>query len=282
MALDFSVAGLVLLAAVFHASWNAIAKGSGDFLLTFSVLSGVAGVAGAALAAVSPMPAPESWPYIAASTVVQFAYYAFLHFAYRVGDLSVVYPLARGSSPALVALGGAVVAGEALGGRELAGVLVVSLGIASLAFTSRRGQSEPLAIVYAFATGLTIGTYTVIDGLGVRLSGSPGGYVGWLFMAAGGLTFLFITVIRGRGNVAIYAPYLARGTIGGILVIAGYGMVVWALSLGAMAPVAALRETSVIFAAVFGAVFLGEPFGRARIAAATVVVAGLFVLNVPF
>lgn len=282
MALDLSVAGLVLLAAIFHASWNAIAKSSGDFLLTFSVLSGVAGVAGAMLAVASPMPAPESWPYIAASTLVQFAYYAFLNFAYRVGDLSVVYPLARGSAPALVAIGGAIFAGEALGGQTLAGVLVVSLGIASLAFTSRRGQSEPLAIVYAFATGLTIGTYTVIDGLGVRLSGSPGGYVGWLFMAAGGLTFLFITLLKGRGSVRIYAPYLARGTIGGILVIAGYGMVVWALSLGAMAPVAALRETSVIFAAIFGAVFLSEPFGRSRIIAATVVVAGLFVLNVRF
>jgi drug/metabolite transporter (DMT)-like permease len=279
MALALSVAGLVLLAAVFHASCNAIAKSSGDFLLIFSLLSGVAG---AVLAVASPMPAPESWPYIAASTMVQFAYYACLNYAYRFGDLGVVYPLARGSAPAMVAIGGAVFAGEALCGREVTGVLVVSLGIASLAFTSRRGQSEPLAIVYAFATGFTIGTYTVIDGLGVRLSGSPGGYIGWLFMAAGGLTFLFITILKGRGTMRLYAPYLARGTIGGVLVVSGYGMVVWALSLGAMAPVAALRETSVIFAAVFGAVFLGEAFGRSRIIAATIVVAGLFVLNVPF
>lgn len=281
MPLELPVAALVLLAAVMHASWNALIKISGDRLLTMTFVAFWPMVP--ALAASIfwlPAPAAASWPFILGSMVVHVGYYLGLIKAYRYGDLSQAYPLARGAAPVMVALLSAFAANEFLSPAGLVGVALVSLGTASLAFERGRPKgNQRHTVVFALFTALTITLYTVIDGLGVRRSGSPLGYIAWLF-TIDSLPLLFASWFWRRGQVLAYlkSAWLLP-MIGGLLSFAAYGIAIWAMSLGAMAQVSALRETGVIFAAVIGTLFLHEPFGRRRILAAAVVAAGIIVLQ---
>jgi len=281
MSLELNAAALVLLAAVMHASWNALVKGAGDRLLTMTFLS-FWPLFPALAAAVFwlPTPAPASWPFIVGSTIIHVGYYVGLIKAYRFGDLSQVYPLARGTAPVFVALLSALTAGEILSPAGFAGVALVSIGTASLAFERGwpRGD-QARSVAFALMTALTIMLYTVVDGLGVRRSGAPLGYIAWLF-SVDGIPLFIASLIWRRGQIATYFRdtwHIAM--VGGFLSFAGYGIAIWAMSLGAMAQVAALRETGVIFAAIIGAVFLREPFGRRRVIAAAVVAAGIVVLQ---
>jgi drug/metabolite transporter (DMT)-like permease len=281
MPLEFHAAALVLLAAVMHASWNAMVKGAGDRLLTLTFVN-FWPMLPAVLAAIFwlPMPATASWPFLAGSTIVHIGYYVGLIKAYRYGDLSQVYPLARGTAPVLVALLSAVTAGELLSPLGFAGVALVSCGTASLAFERGLPKGDHgRSVMFALFTALTIMTYTVIDGLGVRRSGTPLAYIAWLF-AIDGLPLLIAARIWRRGQTLAYLRrtwHLAMA--GGFLSFAGYGIAIWAMSLGAMAQVAALRETSVIVAAAIGALFLHEPFGRRRILAAAIVAVGIVLMQ---
>lgn len=281
MPLALPAAALVLLAAAMHASWNALVKGAADRLLAMTLVAFWPMVPGLfAGLFLLPLPAPASWPFLLGSMVTHLAYYVCLLTAYRYGDLSQVYPLARGSAPVLVALLSAVAAGEFLPWGGLAGVALVSLGTASLAFERGRPRGDQgRSVLFALLTALTITVYTVVDGLGVRRSGAPLGYIAWVF-AIDGLPLLLISaLIRGRAALAYVRSAWHIGVIGGLLAFAGYGIAIWAMTQGAMAQVAALRETGVIFAAVIGAVFLREPFGRRRILAAIVVAAGIILLQ---
>jgi drug/metabolite transporter (DMT)-like permease len=275
---------VVLLAAVLHATWNALLKGAHDRLATF-VLLDLTGVALCALAVpLLPGPAPASWPFIALSTVIHTGYKLLLIEAYRTGgDLSQVYPLARGSAPLLVAGFAGLVAGERLGPPQLAGVLVICLGLLLLVGT--RGTAPPAthrrAVGFALATGVSIAAYTVADGLGVRRSGSAVGYIAWLFLAEG-LPLPLYAATAGRRHLKDgLRANLARGMISGVLALAAYGLVIWAQTRGALAVVAALRETSVIMAALIGSVVFGERFGYRRAVAAAVVTVGIVLLNAP-
>ena len=181
----------------------------------------------------------------------------------------------------MVAAGAALFAGEALGGAELAGIAVVSAGIVSLMLGGGYGvRGDRRAIVYPLATGVMIAAYTVVDGLGVRASGSPAGYIGWMFVVCA----IPITLAALARRRAAALTFLRRNSgpalLGGVLAFGAYGLVIWALSLGAMAHVSALRETSVVIAALIGTRLLGEPFGRRRVLSAGVVVAGVVLLNV--
>ncbi|HLI10431.1 MAG TPA: EamA family transporter [Alphaproteobacteria bacterium] len=281
MPLQLSAAGLVLLAAIMHASWNALVKRSGDRLLVMAFVSfwPIPPALAAALF-LEPRPAPSSWPFIAGSVIIHVGYYIGLIKAYRYGDLSLVYPLARGTAPVMVAALSALTAGELLSPMAVAGITLVSLGTASLAFESGRPRGDRRhSVLFALFTALTITGYTVVDGFGVRRSGAPLGYIAWLF-AIEGLPIFVAALIRRRGEVL---PYLRAswhiGMIGGFLSCAGYGIAIWAMSLGAMGQVAALRETGVIFAAIIGALFLREPFGLRRILAAVVVAIGIVILQ---
>ncbi len=271
---------LVLLAALCHASWNALVKIGGDRLVVLAVVNLVgAAVALAALPFVAP-PAPASWPWIVASVLVHLLYYACLVRQYRVGDLSHVYPLSRGLSPLLIAGGAAAAAGETLSLHATAGIALASAGIASLAFEGGppwRRDARPA--LYATGTAVVIACYTIIDGMGVRRAGSAGGYVAWLFLLDGLPIALFAAARRGRELRRIVAREWAKSLLGGCLAIAAYGLVIWAMSLGPMAQVSALRETSVIFAALIGVVLLGERFGPRRVVAAVLVATGLVILN---
>lgn len=270
---------LVLTAAFMHASWNAIVKIDDDRLVTMAVMIGTTGLLAPLLLLLGPAPAAESWPYIVLSALLNNAYFLFLIEAYRVGDLSHAYPLARGSAPLLVAGFAALFAGEYLSARELAGVAIVSGGIIALMAVGKRGlKGGWRSIVYPLLTGLMIAAYTVVDGIGVRLSGSPAGYIGWLFMLSP-LPLVAITLIlRRRAAAAFLRAGWHRPVLGGCLNMGSYGLSIWALSIGAMAHVSALRETSVIIAALIGTCLLKEPLGFHRVLASIAVAFGVVLI----
>ncbi|MBT3307398.1 MAG: EamA family transporter [Alphaproteobacteria bacterium] len=281
MELQWPLVLLVLLAAVLHASWNAVVKSSGDRFLSFTAIRGTGTVLGLMGAAFVPFPASPSWPYLIAGLAIHNCYYVMLLQAYRFGDLSHVYPLARGIAPVVVAVLAAVFAGEVPNVGGMAGIVLVSAGIIGLMFAGpsmAHGGLKP--VVLAIATGLFIASYTIVDGLGIRLGETALGYIVWL-NAGEGIPFLFAATVLRPGE---FTPFLKhhwpRTTGAGVILVLAYALVLYALSQGAMAHVSALRETSVLFAVVIGVVLLREPMGWRRIAAASVIVAGVIVLQV--
>jgi len=275
--LSLTVTIAVIAAAVTHAVWNAIAHGIKDQTLAFALI-GVGGIAiGIPLVIVAAMPRSDCWPYLLGSVVIHIFYNLLLMRCYRLGEFSQVYPLARGTSPLVVTILAAIFIHEHLAWAQIAGVLVVSAGLATLVLAGRRpGRAAFLAAV---GTGLTIAAYTTVDGVGVRLSGSPVGYIGWL-MVLESLCVPMFAVVR-RRDVLLKQPkrILLAGLAAGALSVLAYGLVLWAQTRGALAPIAALRETSVIFGAIIGALIFREPFGRTRIAATVLVAAGIILLN---
>lgn len=274
------VVGLVLVAAALHATWNAIAKSSGDPLVAMGIVTVSNGLLAGGLALWLPFPEPGAWPWLAASVVFHFLYQLALVRAYQYGDLSQVYPIARGLAPCVVAGGAAWLAGEALVTHQVAGLALASLCIGSLAWIGR--AHAPLsgrALVAALATACMIGAYTVVDGKGVRLAGGPLRYVAWMMFLDSFPIALFVLARRGRALARVTRREVLWGAGGGAMALVAYGIVLVALSLSTMAGVAALRETSVLFATWIGTRMFGEPFGRGRLLAAAGVAAGLLLLR---
>lgn len=280
MSLEIEVVALVLAAAFLHACWNACVKVGGDRLATLAVVNGAAALIGALALPFVGSPAPGSWPNLAASVVLHAAYYFFLVQQYRVGDLSHVYPLARGLSPLMIAGAAALFAGESLAPLAWLGVCIASLGIVSLAFEGGPPwRRDPRPVLFATGTAVCIAAYSVVDGLGARAAGSAFAYVAWLHLLNGVPTAVWACIARrGRARAAFRAEF-AKGVTGGALQAVAYGVAVWAMSVTALGAVSTLRETSVIFAAAIGALALGERFGGRRIAAAALVAVGVIVLN---
>ncbi len=271
--------GLVLLAAVLHAGWNALVKSSGERLAMLGLLAAGHMVLGVVIATQFPLPAVESWPYIAASTVIHFGYYFLLFHSYRLGDLSHVYPIARGMSPVLVALGAQVFAGETLPPLAWAGVLVASTGIFMLSGNVFRRAVPPLVVLTAMATGVIIASYSLVDGMGVRLAGVSMAYIGWLFVFEGIAALFILGRMLGKRR-RVSGATVALGLLGGVLSGVAYGLVIYAKALAPLGMVSTLRETSVVFAALIGIVVLGERPWRLRIVAAVVVAGGVIVMTV--
>lgn len=275
-----AVVGAVLLAAVLHAVWNALAHAITDKLVGFALIGAALAVGGAVMVLVSPAPLSASWPYLAGSAVLHVAYNLLLMRCYRIGEFGQVYPLARGTSPWLVALAGAIFVGEQLSIIRLMGVVVISMGLCALVFVGGvPTRAARPAIAAALLTGVVIASYTTLDGLGVRSAGSVGGYTGWLFLVEGPVLPLVAVLTRRRRLWTQARPHLLAGLAGGVLSMAAYGLVLWAQTRGALAPIAALRETSVIIGAIIGAVVFGEKFGRWRIAATILVAAGVILVT---
>ncbi len=275
--LSLTVTFAVIAAAVTHAVWNAIAHGIKDQTLAFALI-GVGGIAvGIPLVIVAAMPRGDCWPYLLGSVAIHVFYNLLLMQCYRLGEFSQVYPLARGTSPLVVTILAAIFIHEHLTLPQVAGVLVVSAGLATLVLAGRRPGRAAFAA--AVGTGLTIAAYTTVDGVGVRLSGSPVGYIGWL-MVLESLCVPMFAVFR-RRDVLLKQPkrILLAGLAAGALSVLAYGLVLWAQTRGALAPIAALRETSVIFGAIIGTLIFREPFGRTRIVATVLVATGIVLLN---
>lgn len=268
---------MVLAAAVLHAVWNAIVKASEDRTIVLGLISLGHVVFGIVLALNAPLPAVESWIFIFASTVIHFGYYYLLNVSYHLGDLSQTYPIARGVSPVLITLGALVFVGENLPPQAWAGVFVVTFGIFLLSGDIWRGKMSAKLLLSALATGLTIATYSLVDGIGARTSETAIGYIGWLFIFE--IFVVMFVVARRKGLLLKMSPKLAlMGISGGVISATAYGLVIFAKTLAPLGMVSTLRETSVLFAALIGVLVLGERPWRGRLMAASVVLAGVLLL----
>jgi drug/metabolite transporter (DMT)-like permease len=228
-----------------------------------------------------PLPARAAWPYIVTSGLVHILYNVSLIRSYRDNDLALAYPVARGSSPLLVTLGAAIFAHEAIGPLRALGIALVSGGIIAIAVQGQRVSRT--GAMAALATGATIALYTVVDGIGVRLSGGQAlAYTAWMFLFYWSMPVLFVAA---RGFSPLWTPVhvaplsVASALAGGLVSIAAYGIVIWALQSGTMGAVSALRETSVVFAVLIGRVFLREKVSAARWIACVIVAAGAVCLG---
>jgi len=267
----------VLGAALLHASWNAILKSGADPLLDTALvaLSGTA-LCAPLLLLVAP-PAPASWPYLAVSVTIHIGYYTTLAGAYRAGDLSHGYPIMRGTAPLLVAVGTIGMFGETMPATAWVGVLLICAGVLSLGAAG--GGATRKATAWALANALIIAVYTVADATGARASGGVERYVVWVFFFMG-LPFGLIVLALRRGEFVRHAArFWWRGLGGAALSGFAYAIVLWAMTRAPVAAVAALRETSVIFAALIGAWLLKEGHFARRMASAAVVVAGVVALK---
>jgi drug/metabolite transporter (DMT)-like permease len=274
------IAIVVLFAAALHASWNAVVKSVGDRLALMAVMGIAIAMISVPLAVFAAPPRSTAWPEIAASMVLHVIYNLLLIESYREGDYNQVYPIARGIAPPTVAVASALLVGESLSVIQAGGVVCVSVGLLVLAAGSRHEPTR--ALRFAVATGLLIASYTVVDGVGVRHSHSVLGYTGWLFTGEGMLMALMLVIGRRYRGVAVQVPreLLGRGSLAGVLSLVAYGLVLWAQTRGALAVVAALRETSVVFAALIGAFAFGERLPTRRIIASAVIAAGAAALAI--
>ena len=275
-----AVIAAVLLAAVLHAVWNAVAHSIDDQLVGFALIGAAVTVGAAAVVLVSPLPSRACWWFLAGSVVLHVAYNLLLMRSYRLGDFGQVYPLARGTSPWLVAIAGVAFVGEELSLLQILGVVVISAGLCTLVFAGGvPTRAARPAIAAAILTGVVIAAYTTLDGLGVRSADTVTGYIGWLFLLQGPVLPITAVVVRRERLWGQVRPHLVVGLTGGVLSLVAYGLVLWAQTRGALAPIAALRETSVIVGAVIGTVVFGERFGRWRITATTLVVVGVVLVT---
>lgn len=270
---------IVIAAAVLHAAWNALVKGATERAVVIAAVSLTHALAGVSLIALFPPPSSASWLYIVLSTIIHYGYYALLFQAYRLGDLSQVYPISRGMAPALVALGALVFIGENLTLVGWLGLAAISFGIGLLAFPHGANKADPRAIAVATLLGLTIASYSIVDGVGIRHSESPMGYMGWLFL----LEFpvgLFVLARRRRLRMTVPGRTFALGLVGGVLAVLAYGLVLYAKTFAPLGAVSAVRESSVIFAALIGLLLFHERPVVLRLFSAIVVGCGVIALAI--
>ncbi|MGH8686245.1 MAG: EamA family transporter [Burkholderiales bacterium] len=281
MEIPLPVALAVLGAALLHASWNAMLKSGGDKQLDAIGLAAGSGLVALAAVPFAGVPAAASWPWIAASAVVHIAYFWLLAEAYRWGDLSFSYPIMRGGGPLIVTIAGVAVFGEVLPWAETAGVLLISAGILAFATHSAYDASaQRRSLAYALGNAVVIAAYTLIDAKGARASGAPVAYTLWFFVLNGGVITSLGMLMRGS-EVPRHLGRAWRRTLGGGALAAGaYAIALWAMTRAPVALVAALRETSVVFAAAIGAAFLNERITARRVAATLAVLAGLAALRI--
>ncbi|MDD7941406.1 DMT family transporter [Actinomycetospora lutea] len=273
-----AITALTLLAAVLHATWNAVAHGVPDRLVGFALIGTTyVVIGGGAALALGPPPA-AAWPAILASASVHVVYTLLLWWSYQLGEFSQVYPVARGTAPWVVALV-EIARGEDVPALQLVGIGVISFGLLRLALDGGRFSRASLpALGAALATGLSIATYTVVDAGAVATTRVPV-YAAWMFLLQGPVMPLVALARRGRRLRTLSRGVVLAGLGGGLVSLAAYGLVLVAQTSGATAAVAALRETSIVIGAVIGTVFLGERFGRGRAVAAAVVVIGIVLVD---
>lgn len=274
--MNHDVVLLVLLAAFLHALWNALAKSGGQPLLSVASYRGVSSVLCFLALPWVVAPLPASWPLLFASVLVHNVYYFCLAKAYQSGDLSQVYPVIRGAAPLMVALGAAIFLGELLSWSDVAGIAFVSAGLLSLVFARGAFGHFPIeSLKWAALTAVLIASYTVLDGAGVRASGEKLGFIVWLFAFEAIPVGAFLLLTRRQEWVNYLKAHRGAVLFAGVSSSIAYGLVIYAMTVGSIAIVSSIRETSVLFAAFIGSVFLREPFGRQRLVAAFVVALGV-------
>ena len=275
--MPFHIISLVLFAALLHAGWNALLRGGADRLWSMTIMCLAVATASAAIAYFLLPPAKASWMYAALSAVLHVGYNLFLVRSYQIGELGQTYPISRGSSPLLITIAASAFAGERVGMGALLGIALVSGGIISLAFKGRRLAVPSLP--YALGTGCFIAAYSVADGIGVRLSGAPMAYTVWMCVLWGILMPAVYIGLRGARSLFAVRPGFLTAVVGGLVSLRAYGIVIYAMSGAPLGAVSALRETSVLFAALIGYFFLGETMTVRKILSCAVIAAGTIILG---
>ena len=279
MTLTWPVVLAVLVGSLLHASWNALVKSSQDKALDTALIHLIGSLCAIPLVIWLGWPSDDSWPYILASVTIHIAYYIALTEAYRHGDLGLTYPLMRGTAPLLVALSATLTVGEVLSPLAWAGVLGICCGVLTLGL-SRHALDSKRAVSFALTNAVVIAVYTVVDALGARASGNAMQYVATLFLLDG---WPFALIVLSRRGLTVSLPYAKQrwpvATGAALASLSSYGIALWAMTKAPVATVAALRETSVLFAALLGCWFLKEAFTLRRIAGTLAIVAGVMALR---
>jgi drug/metabolite transporter (DMT)-like permease len=279
--MDPFVFAAVLVAAACHAGWNAVIKVGLDPFATTALIAVGAGVVALPLVPFVGIPVLVAWPWLIASVTLHFFYYIGLIEAYRAGDMGQVYPIARGSAPLMTAIASTWLLGEQLGAVGWSGIAVLSGGIVLLSARGGRGLGhlDRRAVGFALFTAVTICGYSLVDGIGARISGNPHAYAVMLF-ALDGVAMLVFALARLRaGILSAMTRYWKSGLAGGALSFVAYWIAIWAMTVAPIAIVAALRETSVLFGALIAMLVLREPLRLTRVWAAVMIVAGLALIR---
>ncbi|PRD45929.1 EamA family transporter [Phyllobacterium phragmitis] len=272
---------IVLLAAFLNASWNAVVKSNGDKFLNAVIVVGAAGLIALLFLPFLPAPDRSSWPFLATSMVLQIIYLCLVAAAYESGDMSQAYPIMRGTPPLLVALASGPLIGEVLPLPRWIGIAFICCGVLALAFEARRragignGRTTMLALVNA----VFIASYTLVDGIGVRKSGAPAAYTMWVFLLNALPLVLWTFAMHGQRIWPHLRSRLHLAFIGGVGTLGSYGLTLWAMTMAPIAVVAALRETSILFAIVISAIVLKERIGLQRVVAAALIVIGTMIIR---
>jgi drug/metabolite transporter (DMT)-like permease len=281
--MDSFVFTAVLFAAACHAGWNAAIKTGLDPLASTVLITTGAGIVSLALMPFAGLPPAAAWPWVIASVVIHLFYFIGLSEAYQAGDLGQVYPLARGSAPLMTAGATTLLLGEKLNALGWIGIVTLATGVLLLSLRGGRSGAERhldrRAILFALFTAVTICLYSVVDGIGGRSAGDPHPYTLAMFV---GNALIVAVYFLGRRGITAFGPLPKLwpvGLFGGSLQLLSYGIVIWAMTKAPIAPVAALRETSVLFGAVLAFFLLREPLKPARIAAALMIVCGLVLIR---
>jgi drug/metabolite transporter (DMT)-like permease len=270
----------VLFGALLHACWNALVRGSKNHALDIVLVVTGAAVIAAASLPFAPLPASASWPFLIASGLIHVVYFMLVALSYRHGELSFAYPIMRGSAPVVSAIAAALLLAESPSTGGWLGVLLISAGVMLLAGDSwRSGVFQGRAALFALTTAAIVVVYTLVDGVGARLSGHAAAYTGWVFVLTS-IPLVMIFILRdGASTRAYFRNHWRRGLLGGACTLGSYGLALWAMTQAPIALVAALRETSVIFGALLAVMLLGERLSRTRWTAIAIVTAGAVMIK---
>jgi len=271
----------VLAAAAMHAIWNALVKVHLDRFMSITLMTLGMGVAALVCLPFVEVPKAEVWPYIIASVIFHMGYRTFLIGAYQAGDFAQTYPLARGTAPLLSALGGIFLVAEIPAPTAIVGIVLLCAGTLVMSF---RGGThlEKLnlrAVGYALGTSIFIASYTLSDGSGARMAETASSYAAWLFVCDAAWALVLCVIFRGPGSLPVLARDWKTGLFTGVLSGAAYWIAMWAMTKAPIASVAALRETSILFAMMISVFALGEKMTGWRGAAALSIVAGVIALR---
>lgn len=271
----------VVAAAALHAGWNAIAKRSFDPLQSVALISLAAGGGALLLLPFDYAIAFRVWPFLVASAILHTGYRLFLVRAYETGDLGQVYPIARGCAPLLVTLVAWLLLSEPVSSVALLGLAALSAGVwlMSAMGGQEKARLAGTAMAFAIGTSVFIAAYTLLDGLGARLNGAATAYALWLFVLEGVLMLGVFLYLRGCEGVRRMRPDLGAGVAGGAMSLGAYWIAIWAMTQAPLSMVAALRETSILFALIISTLFMGERMTGWRTAAALLIIMGAMALR---
>jgi drug/metabolite transporter (DMT)-like permease len=265
----------VLAAAFLHALWNALIKLGTSKVGGMVILSIVEVPIGLAVVMFTDAINPAAVPWVLAAGCTHFAYKFFLTYAYDRGDLSRVYPIARGAAPMIVALFGAAFLADAVTGKEYVAIAVLAAGILLMARGVFASGEDRRLLPFALGSACATATYTLIDGMGARVSGSPAAYVAWVFVADGTIFTLGMLALRGWDVIPRNWHAWRMGAFASAASYGAYAVSIWAMTQAPIAVVAAVRETSILFAVLIGWIAFGERMTRGKALAAVVIVLGV-------